>query len=153
MHNPSRPDIGLTERQQEVWRYLARHLREEQSGATFRDVCLAMGITSPNGAWCHVLALEQKGLLMPGRRDGQQRARSLRLAGVRLELTPLDSPAGEVARYLLQGVPPPAPITRVAPGRARQVLKTATALVTAIDRGEGEIPALLAELQDAVHDL
>ena len=50
-----------TERQREVLEFICE--RSQMSGPTIREIMQHFGFTSPNGAMCHIRALERKGLI------------------------------------------------------------------------------------------
>ena len=51
----------LTPRQQEVLDFIRDRTRSY--GPTIREIMAEFGFTSPNGAVCHLVALERKGLI------------------------------------------------------------------------------------------
>ena len=51
----------LTPRQREVWRWIRDYHARERIGCSVRDVMAAFGTTNPNGAYCHLVPLRQKG--------------------------------------------------------------------------------------------
>jgi repressor LexA len=51
----------LTPRQQEVLDFIRERTRSY--GPTIREIMAQFGFTSPNGAVCHLVALERKGLI------------------------------------------------------------------------------------------
>jgi repressor LexA len=51
----------LTPRQQEVLDFIRD--RTKSYGPTIREIMAEFGFTSPNGAVCHLVALERKGLI------------------------------------------------------------------------------------------
>jgi len=51
----------LTPRQQEVLDFIRERTRSY--GPTIREIMAEFGFTSPNGAVCHLVALERKGLI------------------------------------------------------------------------------------------
>jgi repressor LexA len=53
----------LTERQQEVYRFIREKIRGRGYGPTVREIASQFGIHSPNGVVCHLKALEKKGLI------------------------------------------------------------------------------------------
>jgi repressor LexA len=58
-----------TDRQREILDFVRE--RTSLCGPTVREICDHFGFRSPNGAMCHILALERKGLIR--RRAGQTR--------------------------------------------------------------------------------
>ena len=58
----------VTKRQAEILGFLREGMRP--ASPTIRDICKHFGFRSPNGALCHIVALERKGLI---RRSGQAR--------------------------------------------------------------------------------
>jgi repressor LexA len=50
-----------TDRQLEVLDFIRE--RSRMAGPTVREICDHFGFTSPNGAMCHIRALERKGLI------------------------------------------------------------------------------------------
>jgi repressor LexA len=58
-----------TDRQREILDFVRE--RTVICGPTVREICDHFGFRSPNGAMCHILALERKGLIR--RRAGQTR--------------------------------------------------------------------------------
>jgi len=70
------PDMGqLTERQREIYAFIADKIDERGYGPTVREIGTAFEIKSPNGVMCHLKALEKKGLI---KREGFA-ARAIRL--------------------------------------------------------------------------
>ena len=63
------PQPPTTDRQQEVLDFVRE--RTAICGPTVREICDHFGFRSSNGAMCHILALERKGLIR--RRAGQTR--------------------------------------------------------------------------------
>jgi repressor LexA len=51
----------LTERQREILNWLARYIDQHGYSPTLRELCLAFGFASPNGAVCHLVAMQRKG--------------------------------------------------------------------------------------------
>jgi repressor LexA len=51
----------LTARQLEVYRAILAHFAETGGAPSLRELCEAMGISSPNGIMCHFTALTKKG--------------------------------------------------------------------------------------------
>lgn len=54
----------LTERQQNVYRFIREKIRNRGYGPTVREIGDHFGIRSPNGVMCHLKALEKKGLIV-----------------------------------------------------------------------------------------
>jgi repressor LexA len=70
------PDFSqLTERQREIYEFIADKIEGRGFGPTVREIGEAFGIQSPNGVMCHLKALEKKGLI---KRTGF-RARAIQL--------------------------------------------------------------------------
>src|SRR5258708_5118113 len=58
------PDFSqLTERQKEIYDFIEEKIEGRGYGPTVREIGLAFDIKSPNGAMCHLKALEKKGLI------------------------------------------------------------------------------------------
>lgn len=70
-------DDGLTDRQREILGWIGEYSRREGISPTYREIGEGMGITSPNGVKCHLVALLKKGYL---RQAGRNRARAYVLA-------------------------------------------------------------------------
>jgi repressor LexA len=51
----------LTERQREILAWLVRYIAQHGYSPTLRELCLAFGFASPNGAACHLVPLARKG--------------------------------------------------------------------------------------------
>jgi repressor LexA len=58
-----------TDRQLEIFQFIRE--RSRPSGPTIREIMDHFGFASPNGAMCHLVALERKGLIR--RHAGQAR--------------------------------------------------------------------------------
>lgn len=58
----------LTERQRDVYNWIASYAVEHGYGPTIREVGKHFGIKSPNGVMCHLSALEKKGAIKRGLR-------------------------------------------------------------------------------------
>jgi len=54
--------IRLTQRQEDVVRFVRDYVAERHYSPSVRDVAKWFGI-SPNAAWCHVKAIEAKGVM------------------------------------------------------------------------------------------
>mgnify|MGYP002631679505 CR=1 FL=1 len=67
------PDKPLTERQQQILDAIFDHWRTHSRPPSMRDLCTSTGISSTNGVYCHLLALVQKGALLPGVGSGSSR--------------------------------------------------------------------------------
>src|SRR5689334_25402248 len=76
---------GLTDRQQQVLRYIRQSIHERGYPPTLREIGAHMGIRSTNGVNDHLRALERKGYLT--REDMKSRA-----------LRPRDMPSGAPGR-------------------------------------------------------
>lgn len=58
------PDtIPLTARQQQVFDFVVDFAERRGYCCSVREVMAAIGVASPNGAMCHLLALRKKGLI------------------------------------------------------------------------------------------
>jgi repressor LexA len=66
----------LTERQREIYDFIAEKIETRGYGPTVREIGLAFHIKSPNGVMCHLKALEKKRLIL---RQGFS-ARAIQLA-------------------------------------------------------------------------
>ena len=53
----------LTQRQDEIYRFLKDKILKRGYGPTVREIGAEFGIRSPNGVMCHLKALEKKGLI------------------------------------------------------------------------------------------
>lgn len=51
----------LTEKQQKIFDFIAKHIETKGYPPTIRDICRAFDIKSPNGVMCHLNALMAKG--------------------------------------------------------------------------------------------
>jgi len=51
----------LTDRQRQIFDFIAEYHERERIGMTIRGICQQFGIASPNGAVCHLKALVEKG--------------------------------------------------------------------------------------------
>lgn len=74
--------MKLTSRQNEILRFIKKHLIAEQCTPTVREIGRQFGIRSTNGVACHLKALEKKGVL----ELRPCRQRNIRLLGVSLKL-------------------------------------------------------------------
>ncbi len=63
------PPASLTERQQAIYDWVVTYCETHGYSPTFRELCKAFGIKSPNGAFCHLKALRRKGWLCWGERS------------------------------------------------------------------------------------
>jgi repressor LexA len=54
---------GLTNRQTDVLRFIRSYIRREGFGPSVRDICVAIGIKSPNAALRHMRAIERAGYI------------------------------------------------------------------------------------------
>lgn len=70
MTEQTTPDIKLTPRQTEAWQFIRANAG--LYSVTYRELCEAMGIASPNGVAGHLRALERAGLIRrhPGKARG-----------------------------------------------------------------------------------
>src|SRR5580704_765857 len=74
------PDLNqLTERQREIYRFIADKIENRGYGPTVREIGEGFDIKSPNGVMCHLNALVKKGLIT---RKGRS-ARAIQLVGFR----------------------------------------------------------------------
>ena len=64
--NLSKPGDALTKTQQRVLDLIVRYIREIGYPPSILDLMAGLGIRSPNGIVCHLMALEKKGRI---RRD------------------------------------------------------------------------------------
>ncbi len=69
---------GLTVRQRKIFEYITNYVRERGYGPTVREICKAFNFRSPNGAYCHLQALERKGLIRRQKRS----SRSIQVPGL-----------------------------------------------------------------------
>jgi len=67
--------LPLTSRQQEILAWLAKYITDHGYSPTVRELCLAFGFASTQGATCHLEPLRKKGWITWN--DGQ--ARTLRV--------------------------------------------------------------------------
>lgn len=90
----------LTPPQLRAYRCVVAWYRDTGCYPTIRDLCGALGISSPNGVLCHLKALDKKGWLVwkPTRQDGDTPAQS---RGVRVP--ELQEAAMAAATKLLNG--------------------------------------------------
>src|SRR6202035_1139821 len=64
------PDLNqLTDRQREIYEFIADKIEHRGYGPTVREIGEGFGIRSPNGVMCHLKALEKRGLI---KREGSQ---------------------------------------------------------------------------------
>jgi repressor LexA len=82
----------LTERQQEIWQYLAEYVDEHGYPPTVREIGDAVGLASPSTVHAHLANLERAGLL---RRD-PTKPRAIELVGRRRQETGRDVAAPPV---------------------------------------------------------
>lgn len=78
-------DTPLTEKQNQIYAYIRKHIETKGFPPAIRDICDAFGISSPNGVMCHLKALQKKGYInRVEKRDNQQRAqaRGITIPGV-----------------------------------------------------------------------
>jgi len=57
---PIRP---LTDRQREIYRWIVQYIADHGFSPTIRELCLAFGFASTEGAMCHLRPLRRKGFL------------------------------------------------------------------------------------------
>jgi repressor LexA len=86
----------LTERQQEVYRFVREKIRGRGYGPTVREIATHFNIHSPNGVICHLKALEKKGLIT--REPNRSRAIQLAAEPIKERGLPL---AGSIAAGVL----------------------------------------------------
>src|SRR6476469_2932760 len=78
-------DTPPTEKQNQIYAYIRKHIETKGFPPAIRDICDAFGISSPNGVMCHLKALQKKGYInRVEKRDNQQRAqaRGITIPGV-----------------------------------------------------------------------
>ncbi|HEX4612971.1 MAG TPA: transcriptional repressor LexA [Urbifossiella sp.] len=78
-------DTALTDKQQQIYAFIRKHIETKGFPPAIRDICEAFGISSPNGVMCHLKALQKKGYInRVEKRDNQQRAqaRGITIPGV-----------------------------------------------------------------------
>ncbi len=86
----------LTERQEEVYKFIREKIRGRGYGPTVREIAARFGIQSPNGVVCHLKALEKKGLIT--REPNMSRAIQLAAEPIEVRGLPL---AGTIAAGVL----------------------------------------------------
>ena len=97
--------IELTQRQEEILRYIERVLEHDGSSPSVQEIQAEFGFRSPNAAQAHLKALIKKGAIE--RRGLGRRARNLRLvAGVEYRMEPrldetIDRPRGAVSEAVV----------------------------------------------------
>lgn len=71
----------LTQRQDEVWRFVATYQQAEQRPPTVREIGEVFDIRSPNGVMCHLVRLKKKGYieLRGGSLGSRQSSRCIRI--------------------------------------------------------------------------
>ena len=69
----------ITKRQQAVLDVIEQYIREKGFGPTVREVCQALGLSSPSTVHVHLKALEEKGLITRQRDKGDSRAVTVHL--------------------------------------------------------------------------
>lgn len=74
----------LTPRQAEVLDAIYQHVATTGTPPTVRELCTALGISSPNGVTQHLDALRKKGAIEPD--DEGSKARQIMPTGLRAEL-------------------------------------------------------------------
>ena len=67
--------LPLTARQQEILAWLAKYITDHGYSPTVRELCLAFGFGSVNGAMCHLQPLRKKGWIT----WNENQARTLRV--------------------------------------------------------------------------
>ena len=72
----------LTDRQRAVYDFIRDHIREHHNAPTMRQIISHFGMKSPNGAMCHLNALEQRGWI----EREHYASRGIRLKGVTILL-------------------------------------------------------------------
>lgn len=78
-------DATLTAKQQHIYNYIRKHIEGKGFPPAIRDICDAFSISSPNGAMCHLKALEKKGFISRvSKHKNKQRvqARGITIPGV-----------------------------------------------------------------------
>lgn len=73
-NTPNTPDKPLTERQQQILDHINDYWRQHSRPPSVRDICDVSGISSPNGVHSHLMALIQKGQLLPIPASGMSRS-------------------------------------------------------------------------------
>lgn len=53
----------LTDRQAQVLAWISRYIDDHGYSPTIREMCVALGIRSPNGVVCHLEPLRRKGYI------------------------------------------------------------------------------------------
>jgi repressor LexA len=86
----------LTDRQEEIYRFIREKIQTRGYGPTVREIGRQFGIRSPNGVVCHLKALEKKGLI--SREPHMSRAIQLATEAASLHGLPL---AGRIAAGVL----------------------------------------------------
>lgn len=56
-------DTALTPKQQHIYNFIRKHIEGKGFPPAIRDICDEFSISSPNGAMCHLKALEKKGFI------------------------------------------------------------------------------------------
>lgn len=99
-HYPMTPvrEDGLTERQAEVLRFIVEYCIREGRPPQVREMGEALGATSPNAVYCHIMALKRNGWIV---QSLEHTARRFLPAGLRFLPTYEDSPEGERLRALM----------------------------------------------------
>lgn len=93
---------GLTERQQEVFDFIAECMNDSQYIPTLREIADRFGYSSPNAVRDHLTALEKKGYIL--RRQGSARG---------IEIAPNHRPAQRAGVPIIGRVAAGSPITAV----------------------------------------
>src|SRR6185312_8047358 len=85
IRRPPMNDAKLTAKQQHIYNYIRKHIEGKGFPPAIRDICDAFSISSPNGAMCHLKALEKKGFISRvSKHKNKQRvqARGITIPGV-----------------------------------------------------------------------
>ncbi len=61
----------LTDRQRDIYRFIANNVREQGYPPTVREICHAVGLRSPSTVHSHLASLESKGYIKRGRAKGR----------------------------------------------------------------------------------
>lgn len=105
-HDGSIAPRDLTRRQAEIVRLIVKLIQENHNYPTVRELMSLLGIRSPNGVMCTLLALQKKGWITGFTyrdRLSVQKARPMRLVGLRMVIAYDDSMQAERLRELIEG--------------------------------------------------
>jgi repressor LexA len=74
----------LTEKQQDIFNFIRKHIETEGYPPAIRDICNEFKIKSPNGVMCHLKALQKKGYIHRVEKKDKQKAqaRGITIPGV-----------------------------------------------------------------------